>query len=231
MRTACTVALALMVTAGASTQDTSDVAVAGRAVFKGDILRLKLEVIKDECARCHPDGLRESHERVNRKNRGIQNVFVWVRKGLEGRKFAVPEKAVEVKQEKCVYLPLVTGAVAGQKVAFTNTDVFAHNVHTLPKNTKHENVVQKPGQRDEFAFNAEVMVRIGCDYHPHMRAFVGAVPHPHFAVTDADGAWTLPALPPGAYTIGAWHEVYGEREQQVTVEKGMKDLTFEFERK
>ncbi len=125
----------------------------------------------------------------------------------------------------------MTGAVAGQKVAFTNTDAFAHNVHTLPKNTKQENVVQKSGQRDELAFNAEVMVSVGCDYHPHMRAWVGVVPHPHFAVTDADGAWTLPALPPGDYTIGAWHEVYGEREQQVTVAKGMKPLDFTFERK
>jgi hypothetical protein len=77
----------------------------------------------------------------------------------------------------------------------------------------------------------EVMVPLKCDVHAWMRAYVGALEHPYFAVTGEAGTFTLPDLPPGTYTIEAWHERLGTREQQVTIgAKESKDVEFTFAR-
>ena len=68
-----------------------------------------------------------------------------------------------------------------------------------------------------------------CDVHKWMNAFVGVVDHPFFAVTGADGAFELKGLPPGTYTIEAWHEKLGTQTQSVTIgEKEAKDVAFTF---
>jgi uncharacterized protein (DUF2141 family) len=62
--------------------------------------------------------------------------------------------------------------------------------------------------------------------------YAGVVDHPYFAVTGADGTFSLPNLPPGTYTVGAWHELYGEQTMQVTVgEKETQEIEFTFEGK
>jgi hypothetical protein len=74
----------------------------------------------------------------------------------------------------------------------------------------------------------QVMVTIGCDVHPWMRAYLGVVRHPFFAVTGADGKFALRDLPAGTYVIEAWQEAAGRVEQQVTVAEGQSrdvDLT------
>jgi len=65
--------------------------------------------------------------------------------------------------------------------------------------------------------NPEIMVRFKCDVHPWMSAWVGVLEHPFFAVSDAKGAYSIPNLPAGTYTIEAWHEKLGTRTQTVTV--------------
>ncbi len=75
----------------------------------------------------------------------------------------------------------------------------------------------------------EVMVPVTCDVHKWMRTYVGALDYPYYAVTDAAGRFTLPDLPPGSYTLAAWHERLGTREQPVTVgakESKNVELTF-----
>jgi hypothetical protein len=76
----------------------------------------------------------------------------------------------------------------------------------------------------------EVMVHVKCDVHPWMSAWVGVLPHPCFGVSDAAGNWTISGLPPGNYTIEAWHEKLGTRSQPLTVEAGQSpQLEFTFE--
>ncbi len=75
----------------------------------------------------------------------------------------------------------------------------------------------------------EVMVPFKCDVHGWMNAYVGVLDHPYFAVTDADGKFELKTLPPGTYTIEAWHEKLGTTTQSVTIgAKETKDVTFHF---
>jgi hypothetical protein len=75
-------------------------------------------------------------------------------------------------------------------------------------------------------------MKIKCDIHPWMNAFVGVVPHPYFAVTGEDGSFELPGLPPGTYTIEAWHEKYDVMEQTITLaDKDTQTIEFTFAKK
>jgi hypothetical protein len=61
------------------------------------------------------------------------------------------------------------------------------------------------------------MIPVKCNVHPWMRAYIGVVSHPFFAVTGEDGTFTIKGLPPGTYTLEAWHEKYGTKDVQITV--------------
>lgn len=151
----------------------------------------------------------------------LGNVFVYVSKGLEGKKFAPMGAAPALDQQGCRYHPHVIGAMVGQPITVKNSDATLHNVHARPTKNKEFNFAQaNAGMTKEVTFaDEEVMIPIQCDVHGWMKSFVGVLPHPCFAVSDKDGAFTFKA-PPGTYTVTAWHEVFGTQEQQVTVEQG-----------
>ncbi|HUR22179.1 MAG TPA: carboxypeptidase-like regulatory domain-containing protein, partial [Vicinamibacterales bacterium] len=89
------------------------------------------------------------------------------------------------------------------------------------------------GMRTTKVFTVpEVMVRIKCDFHGWMAAHVGVMSHPFFAVTDAAGAFSIKGLPPGTYTLEAWHETFGTRTQQVTIApSGQQTVSLSFSAK
>ncbi len=76
----------------------------------------------------------------------------------------------------------------------------------------------------------EVMVPFKCDVHPWMHAYIGVLDHPFFAVTGPDGTFSLKGLPPGTYTIEAWHEELGTMTQSVTIgeRESKDDVAFTF---
>ena len=162
---------------------------------------------------------------------GLQNVFVYVKSGLEKASFPIPNEPVVVEQQRCRYVPRVVGVRVGQPLQIRNGDPLLHNVRSDSEVNQPFNQGQ-PVQGMVFAHTfttREVMVPVTCDVHKWMRTYVGAVEHPYYAVTDAAGRFTLPDLPPGTYTLAAWHERLGSREQPVTVaakESKNVELTF-----
>jgi len=150
----------------------------------------------------------------------LRNVFVHLKSGLDaGYTFAMPSDPVVLDQQGCRYAPRVLGIRIGQALEIVNSDPTFHNVHALPKvNQEFNEGQQVKGQRSRRIFTApEVMVRFKCDVHGWMAAWVGVVNHPFFAVTGADGSFTLAGVPPGTYTVEAWHERFGTRTADVTV--------------
>jgi plastocyanin len=232
MRIVRGILLAVCLAAGARAQDAGTIALTGKVVLTGDLPpRAKKIGMNAECLALHGDEVpRVESELVNEKNRGVRNVFVWIKTGAPKGPHPLPAKPAEIRQKGCVYIPRVQGIRAGQDLLVTNDDAVQHNVHPEPVKTRSENRSQTPGQSDTFKLAAEVMVQIKCDIHPWMFAYVGVVEHPFFAVTDADGAFTLPPLPPGAYELGAWHEKYGEKTVKVEVAKDAKPVDLSFER-
>jgi hypothetical protein len=208
--------------------------VAGKAVFKGTPPPRKPAntSVDPNCAK-HPAPLSEDF--VVAADGSLANVVVYVKEGLpEGRQFAPPAEPVVIDQVGCRYTPHVVVARIGQPLRVTNGDVTLHNVHGMPRNASEFNVVQgQKGSANQWTFKeAERGFLLKCDVHPWMRAYVWVLDHPYFAVSREDGSFALPKLPAGAYTIAAWHERAGTREQSVTVDEGKRvEVSFTFEAK
>jgi plastocyanin len=149
----------------------------------------------------------------------VQNAFVWISTGLEDRVFAVPTEPVTIDQQGCLYVPRVAGAQVDQTIRFVNSDRTIHNVHGKPKASANWNVaLSRQGSDRTIRVDApEVPISVRCDLHPWMQGWLGVVDHPYFAVTGADGAFTLASVPPGEYTVAVWHERFGRREATVTL--------------
>ena len=162
---------------------------------------------------------------------GLGNVFVYVKEGLEGRSFPVPDEPAMIDQVGCRYTPHVFGMRVGQTLKIRNSDATLHNIHATPAANPEFNMGQ-PIQGMEFdrTFDAaEVMVPFKCDVHGWMNAYVGVLDHPYFAVTGDDGNFDISELPPGDYVVEAWHEELGTQTQNVTVgEGGTAEVSFTF---
>src|SRR5437667_273999 len=101
----------------------------------------------------------------------------------------------------------------------------------VPKNNREWNKSQAPGApdiSDTFA-REEVAIPVQCQVHPWMKSYIAVFKHPYFAVTGANGSFDIKNLPPGTYTLEAWHEKFGVSDQTVTIgAKEAKTVTFSF---
>lgn len=157
---------------------------------------------------------------------GVRWVFVYLKKGLEGRRFDPPAGAAMIDQVGCTYTPHVLGVMVGQTLNFRNSDPLLHNVHGIPFLNKEFNFGQTKGAVNGVRFvREEVPVKIQCNIHPFMTAWVGVVEHPFFAVTDAQGRYEIHDLPAGTYTIAGWHEKLTMADQEIVVQ-GAQTVNF-----
>ncbi len=151
---------------------------------------------------------------------GLANVFL----SLQGSFAAspVPAEPVLIDQRDCMYVPRVVGARVGQAIHVRNSDDLFHNVHGVSGHGNGFNVGQpKVGIVQELRLKEpETMVRVACDVHRWMTAFVGVVSHPYFATSGAGGTFTIANVPAGTHTIQAWHELFGVVTQTVRVTEG-----------
>ncbi len=166
---------------------------------------------------------------IGKDGKSLANVFVYVKDGLGNYVYDPPAGSAKIDQHECRYHPHVFGMRVGQTLEIVNSDPTLHNIHALPKGNTEFNTGQPIlGMITKHTFTAkEVMVPFKCDVHGWMNAYVGVLDHPFFAVTDDEGKFDIKGLPPGTYTIEAWHEKAGATTQSVTVApKETKDITF-----
>jgi hypothetical protein len=162
----------------------------------------------------------------------LGNVFVYVKDGLGNYVYDPPSGGAKLDQHGCRYIPHVFGVRVGQPIEIVNSDPTLHNIHALPKaNPEFNNGQPIQGMKMTHTFKArEVMVPFKCDVHGWMNAYVGVLDHPFFATTKEDGSFELKGLPPGTYTIEAWHEKLGATTQSVTLgPKESKEVSFSFD--
>lgn len=168
---------------------------------------------------------------VTVKGGKLANVWVHVTKGAK-EAAKPPDKTVEMDQKDCMYEPRMTTAVVGQKIQAKNGDPVLHNVHTyLGASTLfNKGMPNDKAAPIEYAAKEEGMMKWKCDVHPWMRGYIGVSKNGLQAVSGGDGSFKIENVPPGKYTIEAWHEKYGTKTQEVTVESGKPaKVTFKYE--
>jgi plastocyanin len=181
------------------------------------------------CAKQHSSSI-ISEDVVVGNGGSLANVVVFVSDGLGDRSFDVPADAAVVEQKGCVYKPHVLALRANQKLKIVNSDNTLHNIHPVPANNREWNKAEPPGSTLEETFpREEIGIPVKCNVHPWMRSYIAVFKHPFFAVTGKDGSFDLSNLPPGEYTVKAWHEKLGIMTQRITVTPGeAKKIDFLF---
>jgi plastocyanin len=141
-------------------------------------------------------------------NKELADVIVML-KGVSGKSTGASAPPAVLDQKGCLYGPQILAIQTNQKLLVRNSDPVLHNVHVTPaaSGNKEENQAQMPGSPDlTFTFPAaENFLRVKCDVHPWMFAWITVVDSPYFAVTGKDGTFKISNVPPGKYTLTALH--------------------------
>ena len=151
----------------------------------------------------------------------IANVLVYV-KDMKGE-FKAPGDAVVIDQNKCVYKPHIIVVQVGQTLTIKNSDDTMHNIHSVPAANKEFNEGQgKAGMTSDKQFNIpEIGIKIKCDVHSWMNAWLHVIAHPFHAVTGEDGKFTIKGLPAGQYELEVWHEKLANGKETKTVKQSV----------
>jgi hypothetical protein len=210
----------------------SGAVVSGTATYDGPGLRIPaLRMSADpKCEALHGGERVFASDRLVNAEGGVSNVFVYLKAAPPGTgPFPTPAEPKRLVQQGCDYQPRVQGIMVQQQLEIVNDDPTLHNVRCLARDNRPFNLGQPAkGTRTKFFTEPEEAVKFKCDVHPWMAAYFFVMDHPFFAVTDASGKFTLPALPPGTYTLHAWHESFGVLAQTVELKADKGDVAFVF---
>jgi hypothetical protein len=157
----------------------------------------------------------------------LQNVFVYIKDGktadqknISGFSFDPPAAPAVLDQHGCHYVPHILGIQTKQTFEVTNSDATSHNINVQAAKNEKFNTGQGPSAPPiEKKFQrSEVLIPVKCNQHPWMKAYIGVMSTPFYAVSGKDGHFEIKGVPPGTYTVVAWHEKYPQGiTQTVTV--------------
>jgi plastocyanin len=137
------------------------------------------------------------------------------------------EPRARMDQRNETFIPHVLAIIAGTTVDFPNNDRIYHNVFSLSQTRTFDLGRYAAGRSKSVRFDKPGIVRVFCDIHSHMSAYILVFSHRYFAVTDEQGRYRIDNVPPGTYNVVAWHEVLEPQARRVTVpESGDVDLNF-----
>jgi plastocyanin len=200
--------------------------------FNGRKPRLKpIDMSSDPaCVEAH-DGKAYEESLVVGKKGALANVFVYIKKGLEGKRFETPAQPETVDQSGCWFRPRVLGIQVGQILKVVNSDPVTHNIHPLAHINREWNHSQGAGDPpiSRRFLKPEIMIPVKCNIHSWMHAYIGVLDHPYFAVSGKDGTFEIRNVPPGDYVIEAWQEKLGTQDQKIAITpSGKVETAFNF---
>jgi plastocyanin len=205
----------------------------GKVTYTGTPAKMKpIDMSKEPtCAKQHAAPI-VNETVVTGPDNGLDNVVVYVSSGApdDGQ---VPPQAVTFDQKGCQYVPHVLAMHTGQELKIINNDQTSHNIHPLAKVNAEWNLSQPPGTPPMVKkYDKPEFISVKCNIHPWMHGEFAVLNTNHYDVTKGSGGFSLPNLPPGKYTITAWHEDYGTQTAEVTITGSeTKDVNFTFKAK
>jgi len=196
-------------------------AISGKVTYVGTPAKAEpIDMSKDPaCMKLHTKPLL-TEKAVTGPGNTLGNVVVYISVGADDP-LAEGLSDVSFDQQGCRYTPHVLVVHVGQPIRFSNSDSLSHNIHTMAKVNREWNRIQ-PAETPAFtyAYDKEEFIPVKCNIHPWMEGYLAVLKTSHFFVTREDGTYSLPELPPGKYTVTAWHELYGTQSREITVTSG-----------
>ncbi len=163
------------------------------------------------------------------KDGGLQNVEVFLKGVTKGK--ANPAGVIALTNSHCMFTPRVQGSSVGQQIKIASDDPILHNTH--PQNNETNATIYnialpyKGFSVTKPLPSTPELIRVKCDAHEWMKAWIWEFDHPYYATTDAAGHFEIKDVPPGTYSIVAWHEVLGQKDASAVVTTG-KPSTVDF---
>ena len=207
--------------------------VSGKVTYTGTPAHQKpIDMSKEpSCAKQHATPI-TTETVVTGAGNTLDNVVVYVSSGApdDGQ---VPAQAVTYDQKGCQYIPHVAAMHTNQELKIVNDDQTSHNIHPLAKVNQEWNKSQPPGTPPIVQkYEKEEFIPVKCNIHPWMHGYFAVLKTSHFDVSKGGGAFKLPNLPAGKYTITAWQEDYGTQTADVTISGSeTKEVNFTFKAK
>jgi plastocyanin len=162
----------------------------------------------------------------------LKNVVVRITQGLSGH-YPPPATPAMLDQSACMYRPRVQGVMTGQSLQITNSDQTLHNIHGFKGPSTLFNQAEIPGMAPitRKLTETDQILKFKCDVHPWMTGYVLVSSHPFFATTGEDGSFKIANVPPGKYTVEAWHERFGTKTTEVTVADKPVEIALQYDSK
>ena len=203
--------------------------ISGRALFKGEPpppKELRVTLNKKTCGHTY-----QSESLLISEKGGIQNVVVSLLRIPKGLPVEIGDKPIQIDQQKCVFIPHVLLVPAGAEFLVLNSDPVLHSFHTMGAHNKELNIIQTKTKRRRLpmTFPEPDTIKVVCDVHSWMKAWIIVTEHPYYALTDADGQFQLENVPEGNYRIKAWHEELGKHPVQEVMVTTNQDAQIDFE--
>jgi plastocyanin len=211
------VAVAASVTGALVPPSRSTGTISGTVTFTGTPPKMKpIDMAKEPtCASQHPTPVMTENV-VTGPGNTVQNVVVYISAGDQGS--VASTEAARYDQKGCEYIPHVAVLQVGQPLEIYNDDQTSHNIHPLATVNPEWNKSQPPGTPPlKATYDKPEFIAVKCNVHPWMHGYFAVLTTSHHAVTGGDGSFSIKDLPPGKYTVTAWHEKFGSQSQEVTV--------------
>ena len=158
-------------------------------------------------------------------NKGVRNSVI----SLHGKKLKKNRGEYKLNQRQCQYEPHVIAIPVNSELKIHTSDPINHNIHTYSFENDPINIMFLPGQ-DAYSQEMEEaeIIKVECDLHNWMRAWIVVTPNAYSTVSDSDGSFEIPDVPPGKYELTAWHETLGSITKSITVGNDGLNINFDF---
>jgi hypothetical protein len=191
--------------------------ISGKVTYEGTPAKAKaIDMSKEpSCAKQHATPV-TTEGVVTGPNNTLENVVVYISAGAPDE--SAPSQPAKFDQKGCQYIPHVLAFQVNQPLEIVNDDQTSHNIHPRPTVNREWNKSQPPGSPPDIEkYDKPEFIPVKCNIHPWMSGQFAVMKNSHFSISGGDGGFTLPNLPPGKYTVTAWHESYGDQSMEVTI--------------